>query len=128
MIQKMSNFDDVTKESIKEHNPNMPQIPDHPYRILIIEGSAFGKTNSLFNFVNHQPDIDKTYLDAKDPYEAKYQFLIKALRDSKTFIEYSSDMNDIYKNIEEDNPNKKRKILIVFYNMIADMLNNKNLS
>ena len=76
------------------------------------------------------------FLYAKDPYEAKYQLLINqresvGLRysnDSKAFIEYSNDMDDIYKNIEEYNPNKKQKILIVFYDMIADMLSNKKLN
>ena len=58
-IQKIINFDDVIKENIKEHNPNCPQIPDHPYRILIIEGSGPGRTNSLFNLISQQPDIDK---------------------------------------------------------------------
>ena len=48
----MINFDDVTKENKKERNPNWPQIPDHPYRILIIGGSGSGKTNSLFNLIN----------------------------------------------------------------------------
>ena len=67
----------------------------------------------------------------KDPYEAKCQFLInkrestglKILKDSKAFIEYSNDMDDIYKNIEEYNPKKKKKckILIFFDDMIADM-------
>ena len=60
----------------------------------------------------------RIYLYTKDPYEAKYQFLInkqqsaglKRFNDSKAFIEYSNDMNDIYKSIEEYNPNKKRKI------------------
>ena len=42
----MINFDDFTKENIKE---NWPLIPDHPYRMLIIRGSGSGKTNSLFN-------------------------------------------------------------------------------
>ena len=51
-------------------------IPDHPYRILIIGGSGSGKTNALLNLINNQPDIVKIYLYAKDPYEAKYQFLI----------------------------------------------------
>ena len=114
----MINFDDVTKENIKEHNPNWPQIPDHPYRILIIGGSGSGKTNSLFNLISQQPDIDKIYLYNKDPYEAKYQFLIskqglKHFNDSKAFIEYLNYMNDIYKNIQEYNPNKKRKILFL---------------
>ena len=94
---------DVTKENIKEHNPNWPQIPDHPYRILIIGCSGSGKTNSLFSLINHQPDIDKIYLYAKGPYKAKYQFLIKKredvgakyFNDSEDFIEYSNNMDDI---------------------------------
>ena len=53
---------------------------------------------------------------------------LKYLNDSKAFIEYSNDMDDIYKNIEECNPNKKQKILIVFDDMIADMLSNKKLN
>ena len=132
----MINFDDVTKQNIKEHNPYWPEIPDHLYKILIIKDSTFGKTNSLFNLMNKQPDIDKIQLCNKDPYKAKYQFLInkqestglKYFNDSKAFIEYSNDMADIYKNIEEYNSNKKRKILIVFDDMIADMLSNKKLN
>ena len=50
---------------------------------------------------------------------------LKHLNDFKAFIEYSNDMDDIYKSIEEYNPNKKRKILIAFDDMIADMLINK---
>ena len=53
---------------------------------------------------------------------------LKHLNDSKAFIEYSNDMDDIYKNIEEYNPNKKRKILFVFDDMITDMLSNKKLN
>ena len=132
----MINFDDVAKENIKEHIPNWPQILDHPYRVLLIGGSGSGKANSLFNLISHQLDIDKIYLYAKDPYEAKYKFLInkrestglKHLDGFKAFIEYPNDIDDIYKNIEEYNPNKKRKILIVFDDMIADMLNNKKLN
>ena len=67
MMQKMINFDDVIKENTKEHNPNWPQIPDHPYRILITGGSGYGKIISLFNLTSQQPDIDKIYLYAKDP-------------------------------------------------------------
>ena len=132
----MINFDDVTKENIKKHNPKWLQIPAHLHRILIIGGSAYGKINSFVNLIDQPLDIDKIYLYAKDPYEAKYQFLInkrestglKHLNDSKAFIKYSNDMDDIYKNIEEYNPNQRRKILIVFGNMIADMFSNKKLN
>ena len=87
----------------------------------------------MLNVINQQPNIDKIYLYAKDPYEEKYKFLInnrgstdlKHFNDSKSFIEYSNFC--IYKNIEKSNPNKKRQILIVFDDMIADTLNKKNL-
>ena len=72
----MINSDDYTNENKTKHNPDWPYIPDHLYRILIIGGSGSGKTNALLNLINNQPDIDKIYLYAKDPYEAKYQFLI----------------------------------------------------
>ena len=100
----MINFDDVEKENIKEHNPNLPHIPDCPYRILTMRGPGSGKTNSLSNLISQQSDIDKMYLYTKDPYEPKYRFLInkrentdlKHFNDSKAFIEYSNDMDDIY--------------------------------
>ena len=88
------------------------------------------------NLINNQPDIDKIYLYAKDPYEKKYQYLINKrekvglnhFNDHKTFIECSNDMQDVYKNIEDYNPIKKRKILIVFDDMVADMINNNKLN
>ena len=65
---------------------------------------------------------------AKNPYEAKYQYLINKLEkvgldhfdDPKAFMKYSNDMQDVYKNIEDYNPGKKLKVLIVFDDMIAD--------
>ena len=66
----------IRKENIEEHNPNWPQIPDHPYRILITGGPGSWKTNSLFNLINHQQDIDKIYSYAKDPFKAKDKFVI----------------------------------------------------
>ena len=88
------------------------------------------------NLINNQSDIDKIYLYAKDPYEAKYQFLfnkrestgLKIFNDPKAFIEYSNDMLDVYKNIDEYNHDKENKILIVFDDMISDMIHNKKLN
>ena len=132
----MINFDDYTNENMIEHNSKWPYIPDHPYRILIVAGSGSGKTSALLNLINYHPDIDKIYLYAKDLYEAKYQYLIKKREkvvldhfdDHKAFIEYSNGMQDVYKNIEDYNPEKKRKVLIIFDDMIADMINNKRLN
>ena len=72
----MIKFDSVTKQNIKEHNPNWPQISNHPDRIWIIGVSKPGTTNSLLNLINHKLYTDEIYLYAKDPYESKYQFLI----------------------------------------------------
>ena len=128
----MINFDDYTNENIIEHNSKWPYIPDHPYRILIIGGSGSGKTNALLNLINNQPGIDKIYLYAKDPYEKKHQYLINNFEkvglnhfnDPKAFMEYSNDMQDVYKNIEDYNPIKQRKVLIMF----DDMINNNKLN
>ena len=119
----MFNFDYISKEGIIEHNPKWPKIPES------------GKKNVLLDLINHGPDIDKIYLCAKDPYETKYQLLVikrqstglKYLNDPKSFTEYSNDMDNIYKNIEEYNPNKNWKT-IIFDNMIAVMLSNKKLN
>ena len=101
----MINFDDVVK-NIKEHNPDQPQeYPDHPCRILIIVRSGCGKTNSLFNLINQQCDIDKIYLYTKDPYEVKYEFFMNKrestglnhFNDSKAFIEHSVNMSTFIK-------------------------------
>ena len=96
----MINFDNYTNGNKTKHNPDWQYIPDHPYRILTIGGSGSGKTNRLLNLIDKQPDIDKIYLYAKDPYQAKYQYLIKIheevglkhFKDPKAFIEYSIDM------------------------------------
>ena len=104
----MIRFADVTKKNIIEHNPKQPQAPNHPYRILINQKSECGKTNALLNLMNHKLYINKISLYAKDPFEAKHQFLInkhnsaslKHCNDSKAFIKYSSDMDNIYENIK----------------------------
>ena len=129
-------LDDYTNENKTEHNENRPYIPDKPYRILIIGGSGSGKTNVLLNLIENKPNIGKIYLYAKDPYEAKCQYLINKrenvginhFNDPKAFTEYSNDMRNVYKNINYYNPYKENKILIVFDDMIADMINNKKLN
>ena len=63
----MYNFDYITKEDIKKCNPEWSEISDHLYRILINGGFAWEKTNALLNLRNHEADIDKVYLYAKDP-------------------------------------------------------------
>ena len=126
--KQMFNFD----LTLKEYNPNWPKITDHPCQILIIGGSGPVKTNALLNLINHEPDINKMYLYAKDSDEPKNQLLInrrestafKYFNDSKAFIKYSNDMNDIYKNIEY----KKRKMLIVFDNIITDIFSYQKLN
>ena len=132
----MINFDDVIKGNIEKHNPNCLEGPGHPYRILRAGGSGSEKTIFLFNLISHQPDIDKIYLFVKNPYKAKYQSLVskrkstglKNLIDSKTFIKYSNDTDDIYENIQKYNSNTGSKILIVFDDIVADMLSNKSLN
>ena len=131
----MINFDDYVNENKTEYNKNWPYTPDHPYRILIIRGSGSGKTNVLLNLIENQQDIDKIYLYTKDPYEAKYLYLINKrgvginhFNDPKAFIEYSNDMRNVDKNIDDYNPDKENQILIVFDDMIADMIHNKQLN
>ena len=76
---------------------------------MIIGGSGSGKTNSLFNLISHQPDINKIYLYVKDQFEAKRQLLInkreskglKHLNGCKAVTEYSNNIDDVYKNIEK---------------------------
>ena len=129
----MFNLEDITNENNKEHNEKWPYVSDHAYRILIIGGSGLGKTNTLLNFISHQDDIDRLYLHTEDLSEQKYEFLIKKredaeikhLNDPEAFIECSNTINDVYKNIDNYNQSRKRKILIVFDDMVADIMTNK---
>ena len=79
----MFEFDHMTKENIKEHNLNGPQISEHSYRMLIIGTSVSGKTNALLNLINHKRHADRrVYLFAKYGSGAKYQFLINKPKDA----------------------------------------------
>ena len=129
----MINLDNITNENNKNHNEKWPYLPDHPYRILIIGGSGSGKTNTLLYLINEQNDIDKIYLYARDLNEPKHKILfkkredagIKHLNDPNAFAECSNTMDDVYENIHDYNLSRKRKILIVFDDMIADIMKNK---
>ena len=122
----MFNLDTITS---KNNDKNWP------YRMLIIGPSGSGKTNALLNLIQKDNDnfIDKIYLYAKDLDEPKYQFLIKKrentgtknLNDPSPFIECSNTMDDVYNKIDDFNPKRKRKILIVFDDMIADIITDK---
>ena len=127
----MKNYD----ESVEiNHNLNWSYIPDYPYRIVITGGSESGKTNlSLIKY--QRPDIDKIYLYVKDPFESKYQLLFNIIervgfkkKNPKAFIDYSQAIDDVYENLEDYNPKKKSRMLIVFDDMIADMESDKRLS
>ena len=90
----------------------------------------------MLNLIKEQGDIDKIHLCVKDLSEHKYEFLIKKCEDAgikhsndlNAFIECSNTMDNVYENIDEYNPNRQRKILIVFYDMIADIMTNKKIS
>ena len=73
----MINLDNIVNNNNEKHNEKWPFIPDHPYRILIIDGSGSGKTSTLLHLINEQKDIDKIYLYPKDLSEPKYEHLIR---------------------------------------------------
>ena len=120
----MINLDNIKKENDNE---------DWPYRKSIIGPSGSGKTNYLLDSIQKDNNfIDKIYLYAKDLEEPNYQFLIekrekaglKNLNDKNAFIEHSSTMDDIFETIEDYNKNRKRKVLIVFDDMISHVMSN----
>ena len=108
-------------------------MPDHPYRIIIIGGSGSGKTKALIDLTNEQNDIDKISLYSRDLREPKYEYLIRKREDARikhlnnpnAFIECSNTMDDVYENINDYNPIRKRTKLIAFDGMIADIMANE---
>ena len=131
----MVNFDDYVNKNKTEHNKNWPYTPNYPYRILIIGGSGSGKTNVLLKLIENQPDIDNIYLYPKDPYDAKYQYLINKresvgiiiLRILKLLLSIQMTCAIFAKLLMITILIKKNKILIVFDDMIVDMIHNKKL-
>ena len=123
----MINLDSITNKNNKEHNEKSPYISHHPYTILIIGGSGSGKANTLLNLINEQHDINKISLYAKNL--SKDEILlkkrenagIKYLNDPNAFIECFSTMDDV----NDYNPSRKRKILVVIDDMIVNIMANK---
>ena len=122
----MSNLDDIVSNKKKSSSEN----DDWSFRMLIIGPSGSGKTNTLLHLIDKFHPIDKIYLYAKDTDEEKYQYLInkreqvgvKNLNDLYAFMEYSNDMNDVLENINNYNKNRDKKVLIIFDDMIADIM------
>ena len=129
----MINLESITNENKKEHNEKWPYIPDHLYRILTVGGSGSGKTNALINLINEQNDVDKIYLYTRDLNEPKYEYFIKKREDAgikqvnnpNAFIECSNTMDNVYENINDYNPSRKRKVVIAFNDIIADIMASK---
>ena len=109
----MLNLDDIVsnkKKSSLEHN-------DWPFRMLIVGPSGSGKTNTLLHLIEKFHPIDKLYLINK-----REQVGIKNLNDPHAFMEYSNDMNNVLENINNYNKNRDKKVLIIFVDMIADIM------
>ena len=98
-------------------------------------GSGSGKTDTLLNLISQQDNIGKIDLYANYLSEPKYEFLIKKredagiknINDPNAFIECSNTMDDVYEIIDDYNLSRKRKILIAFNDMIAEIMTNKKL-
>ena len=112
----MINLDNITNENNKKHNEKWPYTPDNWYRTLIIGGSGSGKINRLINLINERNDIGKIYLYARNLSETKYEYLIKKredvgikhLNNPNAFVECSNMMDNVYENINDYNPIRKK--------------------
>ena len=129
----MLNSDDIVnnkKENKDTTGSSSSERNNWPFRMLIIGPSGSGKTNTFLHLINNFHPIDKIYLYAKDTNEKKYQYLInkreqagiKNLNDPHAFIEYSNDMNDVLDDINNYNKKRDKKVLIIFDDMIADIM------
>ena len=115
-------------------NKNENKDNNWPFRMLIIEPSGSGQTNTLLHLINNLHPIDKINLYAKDLSVKKYKFFInkreqagkKILNDPHAFIEYSNDMDGVLNNINDYNKNRDKKVLIVFDDMIVDIMRSEN--
>ena len=127
----MFNLDNITK---KDNNNNNNNNKDWPYRKLFSGPSVSDKTNYLLNLIQKDPYIiNKIYLYVIDLEEPKYKLLIDKREkaginfnnDPTAFIEYSNSMDYSLSNIEDYNEKRKRKILIIFDDMISHVMSDK---
>ena len=122
----MLNLDDIVSNEKKSSSENN----DWSFRMLIIGPSGSGKTNTLLHLIDKFHPIDKIYFYTKDTDEEKYQYLInkreqagiKNLNDPYAFMEYSNNMNDVLEDINNYIKNRDKKVLIIFDDMIADIM------
>ena len=120
----MLNLDDIVS-----NNKSSSERNDCPFRMLIIGPSGSSKTNTLLHLINNFHPIDKIYLYAKDIDEflinKREQAGLQNLNDPKAFIEYSNDMDDVFDNINVYNKNIDKKVLIIFDDIITDIMRSK---
>ena len=128
----MFNLHNITNKNNKEHNKKWHYSSSFVQNFNNWQFWIRKKTNALLNLISQQDDIDKIYLYAKDLSELKYELLIKKFEDAGTkhlndpnaLIECSNTINDVYENFDDYNPNRQRKVLVVFDDMIADIITN----
>ena len=127
-MYKMLNLDNIVSNKKKSSSEN----DDWPFRMLIIGPSGSGKTNTLLHLIDKFHPIDKIYLYTKDTDEDQYlinkreQAGIKNLNDLYAVIEYLSDMNDVLEDISNYNKKRDKKVLIIFDDVIADIMRSEN--
>ena len=132
----MINLDSITNKNKKEHNEKWSYIPDHLYRVIIVGCSGSGKTNTFLDLIKEQDYHDviyKIYLHARDLSQPKYKFWIKKREDAgikhvnnpNAFIVCSNTIGDFYEDIDNYNPKREKKVLIVFDDMIAYIMGSK---
>ena len=130
----MLNFSNKSLIFNFDNNITEKDNKDWPYRKLVIGPSGSGKTNYLLNSIQRNNSIvGKIYLKAKDLEEPKYKLLIDKREkaginfnnDHNAFIEYSNSVDDILSNIEDDNKKRRRKVSIIFDDMISHVMSDK---
>ena len=128
----MLNLDKIVTKNNENKDKNWP------FRMLIIGPSGSGKTNALLHLIQNLNDtnpIDKIFLYAKDLSEPKYEFLInnrvdagiKNLSNPNAFTEYSNTMDDVFINIDNFNTKRKKRVFLIFDDMMADIMGDKKI-